>query len=184
MRRIGLTGWEIFSKLDAVKWTLNQAEDISQRVFRLLKGPSISESNQRGKGNKNHMNPLIQLKKATPLFVIALVLVCFVLSPQAFGQSAVPTFTPANWSGCQHWKNVKIATTTSGANVGIHVVGPGQIQFDITNNTPPIPVGRLGTLTIMAYAFRWRNGNREDRSAWGYSTYRCDCPGNQKYCLH
>jgi hypothetical protein len=27
--RIGLTGWEIFSNLDAVKWTLNQAEDIS-----------------------------------------------------------------------------------------------------------------------------------------------------------
>jgi len=35
MRRIGLTGWEIFSKLDAVKWNLNQAEDIFLRVFRL-----------------------------------------------------------------------------------------------------------------------------------------------------
>ena len=86
MRRIGLTGWEIFSKVDAVKWNLNQAEDISPRVFRLLKGPSIPESNQRGKRNKNHMNPLIQLKKATPLFVIALVLACFALSPQAFAQ--------------------------------------------------------------------------------------------------
>ena len=44
-----MTGWEIFSKVDAVKWNLNQAEDISPRVFRLLKGPSIAESNQRGK---------------------------------------------------------------------------------------------------------------------------------------
>jgi len=183
MRRIGLTGWEIFSKLYAVKWTLNQAEDISPRVFRLLKGPSFPESNQRGKRNKNHMNPRIQLKKATLLFVIVLVLACFVLSPQAFGQSAVPTFSPANWYGCQHWKNVKISTTTSGADVGIHVVD-GQVQFDITNNTPPIPVGRLGTLTIMAYAFRWRNGYRADRSAWGYSTCRCNCPGNQHYCLY
>src|SRR5215468_2278233 len=106
MLQMGLTGWEIFSKLDAVKWTLNQAEDIAQRVFRLLKGPSIPESNQRGKRNKNNMNPLIQLKKATPLFVIALVLACFALSPQAFGQSTTPTFRLANWSGCQHWVNV------------------------------------------------------------------------------
>jgi len=31
--RIGLTGWEIFSKVDAVKSNLNQAEDISLRIF-------------------------------------------------------------------------------------------------------------------------------------------------------
>src|SRR5262249_53905569 len=109
MRQIGLTGWEIFSKLDAIKSTLNQAEDISQRVFRLLKGLSIPESNQRGKRNKNHMNPLIQLKKATPLFVIALVLACFALCPQAFAAlpptftRPPPTFSPLNWSGCQNW---------------------------------------------------------------------------------
>ena len=58
------------------------------RVFRLIQGPSIPESNQRGKRNKNHMNPLIQLKKATPLFVIALVLACFTLSPQAFARTS------------------------------------------------------------------------------------------------
>src|SRR6516162_3106943 len=109
MRRIGLTGWEVFSKLDAVKWNLNQAEDISPRVFRLVKGPSIPESNQRGKRNENHMNPLIQLKKTTPLFVIALVLACFALivltfvscssTPQAIA-AGVPTFTPNSYSGC------------------------------------------------------------------------------------
>ena len=43
------------------------------------------------------MNPLIQLKKATPLFVIALVLACFTLSPQAFAEQVEPpTFTPVH----------------------------------------------------------------------------------------
>ena len=45
------------------------------------------------------MNPLIQLKKATPLFVITLVLACFALSPQAFAEVAnrrlAPPVTPA-----------------------------------------------------------------------------------------
>jgi hypothetical protein len=71
------------------------------------------------------MNPLIQLKKATPLFVIALVVACFVLSPQAFGQSTTPTFSPANWFGCQHSIYVRISTTMSGANVCIRVTYNG-----------------------------------------------------------
>ena len=116
MRRIGLTGWEIFSNLDAVKWTLNQAEDISQRVFRLLKGRSIPESNQRGKRNKNHMNPLIQLEKATLLFVITLVLAWFALSPQAFA-APKPTFTPSSYSGCNQSVNVAIRSGTPGGRI-------------------------------------------------------------------
>ena len=184
MWRIDLTGWEIFSKLDAVKWNLNQAEDISPRVFRLVKGPSIPESNQRGKRNENHMNPLIQLKKTTPLFVIALVLACFALSPQALAAPvANPTFTPLNWSGCQHLENVTISTTTIGTNVRIQVRGNGGwAGMEIANNTT-IPVGRLGTLTICAQAYRWINGNMVDKSGWVYSTYTCNCPGNQHYCL-
>ena len=178
MRRIGLTSWEIFSKVDAVKSTLNQAEDISQRVFRLLKGPSTPESNQRGKRNKNHMNPLIQLKTATPLFVIALVLACFVLSPQAFGQSTTPTFRPANWSGCEHSESVIISTTMGGANVRIRVI-IGQAGTVIANGGM-VPVGRLGTLTVCAQAFI---PNTQIKSGWGYSTYTCNCPGNQHYCL-
>ena len=177
-----MTGWEIFSKVDAVKWNRNQAEDISPRVFRLLKGLSIPESNQRGKRNKNHMNPLIQLKKAPPLFVIALVLACFVLSPQAFGQLAVPTFTPANCSvNCQHSINVTISTTSTAANVRIHVVF-GQVYTDIANGGST-SVGRLGTLTVCAQARRWRNGRIVERSAWGYSTYTCYCSSNPPYCF-
>jgi hypothetical protein len=165
--RIGLTGWEIFSKVDAVKSNLNQAEDISPRVFRLLKGPSISESNQRGKRNKNHMNPLIQLKKATPLFVIALVLACFVLSPQAFGQA--PTFSPANWSGCQHSIGVKISTPISGAFIG--VAGGGEAGHYIANNDI-VDVANLGASTLMAQACkRMPDGTIQPVSVWGYSTY-------------
>jgi hypothetical protein len=120
------------------------------------------------------MNPLIQLKKATPVFVIALVLACFVLSPQAFGQSNTPTFSPANWSGCQHSINVKVSTTLSGARIKVIV---GQVQMDIANGTP-VPVGRLGTLTVCAQAYRGAV-----KTAWAYSTYRCDCLGRQRYCL-
>ena len=122
------------------------------------------------------MNALIQLKKATPLFVIALVLACFVLSPQAFGQSNTPTFSPANWSGCQHSINVKVSTTLSGARIKVIV---GQVQMDIANGTP-VPVGRLGTLTVCAQSFI---PNTQIKSGWGYSTYTCNCPGNQRYCL-
>ena len=125
------------------------------------------------------MNPLIQLKKATPLFVIAFVVECFVLSPQAFGQSTTPTFSPANWSGCQHSIYVRISTTMSGANVRIRVIGNGSADAVIANNGT-IPVGPFGTLTVCAQAFRL---NSTIKSGWGYSTYRCDCPGSQQYCL-
>jgi hypothetical protein len=124
------------------------------------------------------MNPLIQLKKATPLFVIAFVVACFVLSPQAFGQSTTPTFSPANWSGCQHSIYVRISTTMSGANVRIRVI-IGQVGTVIANGEM-IPVGPFGTLTVCAQAFRL---NSTIKSGWGYSTYRCDCPGSQQYCL-
>src|SRR5215831_16291076 len=97
------------------------------------------------------MHPLIKLKKATPIFLV--VLGCFALSSQAFGQSAIPTFSPANWSGCQQRINVKISTTMSGANVRIRVIGNGSADAVIANNGT-IPVGPLGTLTIAAQAFR------------------------------
>ena len=124
------------------------------------------------------MNPLIQLKKATPLFVIAFVVACFVLSPQAFGQSTTPTFSPANWSDCQHSIYVRISTTMSGTDVRIRVI-IGQVGTVIANGEM-IPVGPLGTLTVCAQAFRL---NSTIKSGWGYSTYRCDCPGSQQYCL-
>jgi hypothetical protein len=55
------------------------------------------------------MNPLMQLKKATPLFVIMLVLACFTLSPQAFAE---PTLVPSSYSGCTSSIWVKICCTT------------------------------------------------------------------------
>jgi hypothetical protein len=130
-----LTGWEIFSKLDAVKWNLNQAEDISPRVFRLLKGPSIPESNQRGKRNKNHMNPLIQLKKATPLFVIALVLACFALSPQALATPApTPRFTPDHYCGTSSSINVTFSAGPPGTGGRIFVK-----RYNTTDIFQPVP---------------------------------------------
>src|SRR5206468_1450784 len=58
-------------------------------------GPAIAESTQRGKGKKEPMNPLIQLKKATPLFLIPLVLACFVLLPRAQAQAPAALPSPA-----------------------------------------------------------------------------------------
>ena len=91
------------------------------RVFRLLKGPSIAESNQRGKRNKNHMNPLIQLKKVTPLFVIALMLACFALSPQAFAQCSL---IPSGSCNLGRGTLVKVCCTTPGVT-RIHVIMGG-----------------------------------------------------------
>jgi hypothetical protein len=163
-----LTGWEIFSKVDAVKWNLNQAEDISQRVFRLLKGPSIPESNQRGKRNKNHMNPLIQRKKANPLFVITLVLACFALSPQAFAQVAKPTFSPPGYSGCKRWKYVKICSTTPGAKI---YVWWGAAGGDMPN-CGTINVGPMGTVFLHAFAYVDTYTNKSDNQN---GTYRHSC---------
>jgi len=139
--------------------------------------PPQSQNQSSGENKKGRiMHPLIKLKKATPIFLV--VLGCFALSSQAFGQSAIPTFSPANWSGCQQWINVKISTTMSGANVRVCVIGNGRATNAVIANNGSIPVGPLGTLTIAAQAF---NSNIE--SGWGYSTYRCDCPGSQQYCL-
>ena len=140
------------------------------RVFRLIQGPSIPESNQRGKRNKNHMNPVIQLKKATPLFVIALVLACFALSPQAFaGTVKPPTFIPNQWSGCHDSTNVRISTGTSGAS--IKVWGFGAVGREIANNTT-IPVGPLGSLTLWARA---KKGNSKSIVVHS-GIYRRNCP--------
>ena len=166
-----MTGWEIFSKLDVVKWTLNQAENISRRVFRLIQGRSIPESNQRGKRNKNHMNPLIQLKKATLLFVIALVLACFTLSPQAFAAPApTPTFSPNHWCGPKHWKNVTFSAGPPGGQIFVQDVG-GSVLVPIPNPTTT-PVGYLGTKKLKAFA---RKPGMTD-SGWAYS-------GTYKYSL-
>jgi hypothetical protein len=164
--RIGLTGWEIFSKVDAAKWNLNQAEDISPRVFRLLQGPSIPESNQRGKRNKNHMNPLIQLKNATPPFVIALVLACFALSPQAFAVEPPKFDPPSGWL-----TNVRIYTTTNGARIKVGGFGPASIT--IANNST-ITLCGLGSVTIWAKAIVSKSGVWiSSGKAFGTYTYQC-----------
>ena len=114
------------------------------------------------------MNPLIQLKKATPLFVIALVLACFALSPQAFAVEP-PTFTPNQWSGCADSTNVLISTATNGAT--IHVWGLGVVGRAIANNTI-FPVRPLGSVILLARA---KKGNRKSVVARSY-TYSRNCP--------
>jgi hypothetical protein len=49
MRRIGLTGWEIFSKVDAVKWNLNQAEDSPRVFFASSKAPQFQNQTSEEK---------------------------------------------------------------------------------------------------------------------------------------
>jgi hypothetical protein len=100
------------------------------------------------------MNPLMQLKKATPLFVIMLVLACFALSPQAFAQSATPTFTPNQCCGCKHSKNVTISSTTPGGGIFVWMKNTqpplDQVGFWITN-PGTISVGYLGKKTLEAF---------------------------------
>ena len=121
MRRIALTGWDIFSKLDAV----NDSESGGRHFIACFSAPEGSLNPRikpARKKDKNHMNPLIQLKKATPLFVIMLVLACFALSPQAFA-AATPTFTPNQGCACQRYKNVTISSGTSGGGIFVKING-------------------------------------------------------------
>ena len=68
------------------------------------------------------MNPLIQLKQATPLFVIALVLACFALSPQALAAPApTPSFTPDHYCGRSSSINVTFSAGPPGTGGQIFV---------------------------------------------------------------
>jgi hypothetical protein len=90
------------------------------------------------------MNPLIQLKKATPLFVIALVLACFTLSPQAFAGTVVtPTFTPY-YSACHRYE-LRVSTPTSGATISVWGVGTAGMRC-VTSCTIPLTKTTGGTL--------------------------------------
>jgi hypothetical protein len=114
------------------------------------------------------MNPLIQLKKANPLFVITLVLACFALSPQAFAQVAQPTFSPTGYSGCKKWINVKICSTTPGARI---YVWWGAAGGDMAN-CGTVNVGPMGTVFLHAFAYV---GTYQNRSINQNGTYTHAC---------
>ena len=97
------------------------------------------------------MYSLIQLKKATSLFVIALVLACLTLSLQAFaslGKVAKPTFTYAT-DGCGRsvWH---VSTTTSGATIRAWGGGAGQECVNSCN----LPIKPGGRSVVWAYAYK------------------------------
>ena len=99
------------------------------------------------------MNPLIQLKKATPLFVIALVLACFTLSPQAFAQQVeMPTFTAIRNENCRRWE-LRISSATPDP-VTIDVWGFGGGAYMRIANNARIPYRSEGTLILAAQAHR------------------------------
>jgi hypothetical protein len=73
---------QIFSHSGRRQKDLNQAEDFSPLGFFASSRPAIVKNNSAGKQKGNiPMNPLIQLKKATPPFLGVFVLVCLTLSP-------------------------------------------------------------------------------------------------------
>jgi hypothetical protein len=120
--------------------------------------PQSQHQTSEEKRNKNHMNPPIQLKKATPLFGITLVLACFVLSPQAFAQTW--TFTPNQWSGCQHAINVPISRSPSGGGIFVWIIN-AQPPYNAQSaqwitNPGTIRVGDLGRKKLTAYHTRNR----------------------------
>jgi hypothetical protein len=62
---------------------LNQAEDFSPLGSFAPSGPAIAESIGRGTGEEIPTDPLIQLTKATPLFLIVLLLTSSALSQKS-----------------------------------------------------------------------------------------------------
>jgi hypothetical protein len=81
-----LTSWQDFSQ--NLQKDLNQSEDFSPARLFASSRPAIAESNVAGKQKGKTMDPLIQLQKSALLFVTALLLTCFALSPGA--QAVVP----------------------------------------------------------------------------------------------
>jgi trimeric autotransporter adhesin len=78
-----------FSQTRRRQKDLNQAEDFCPLDFFASSRPAIVKNNSAGKQKGNiPMNPLIQLKKATPPFLGFFVLVCLTLSPRV--QAVVP----------------------------------------------------------------------------------------------
>ena len=120
------------------------------------------------------MNPLIQLKKATLLFVIALVLACFALSPQALAQPApTPTFSPNHYCGPRHWKNVTFSAGQPGGKIFVQDVN-GSVGQWIPNPTTT-PVGYLGRKNLKAKARR-TGMTDSDWSFSGTYKYSLSCP--------
>jgi hypothetical protein len=141
------------------------------------------------------MNPLIQLKKATPLFVIALVLACFALivltfvscsstsetiSPQAIA-AGEPTFTPNSYSGCNQSVPVTFRSTTSGGHIFVQSSTDNgatwsSAGFWIPNGgSTTVPFGTGSKKLRARHAHGAHPPNIWD-SGWGYSgTYAYQC---------
>jgi Chaperone of endosialidase len=62
---------------------LYQAEILPRQVLRLFRTRNLGKSKHAGKRKKNHMTPLIQLKRTAPLFLAAFLLSCFAPLPMA-----------------------------------------------------------------------------------------------------
>jgi hypothetical protein len=117
------------------------------------------------------MNPLIQLRKATALFVITLVLACFALSPQAFAVGE-PTFTPNSYSGCNKSVNVTVRSVTPGGliwvqdydtSAGAWISNPGNTTVNFGTGSKRLKARHANT----AHVFD---------SAWSSSgTYKYTC---------
>jgi len=136
----------------------------------------MAESNQCGKRNKNHMNPLTQLKKATPLFVIALVLACFALSPQAFA-TGEPTISPNSYCCRRPQRSVPVhfSSTISGGKIKVECVPPCAGSVLVANpTTTPVPCQGKA----LRAAHTSNNGATLD-SGWTYTgIYKYKCPGS------
>jgi hypothetical protein len=104
-----LTIWRCFPKTWRRQNDLNQAEDFTPPGFSPHPDLQLSEINSVGEKKERTMNPLIQLKQTTSVFVLILMLACFALSPQA------QAVTPAPDGG------YPLANTAEGTNALFHL---------------------------------------------------------------
>jgi uncharacterized repeat protein (TIGR03803 family) len=144
-----LTNGEIFSKLGVAKADLNQAEDFPP--LGSSPPPDLQSQNRYGGETKGrNMNPLIQLKRATPAFLIALALSCLVpgLAPKAIGVIPAETVNVIyNFAGGGdgEYADTDLETDSAGNIYGTTVLG-GDFGGGTVFRLSPTPTGWVHTV--------------------------------------
>jgi hypothetical protein len=165
--RVYLTSTRDFFKTRRRQKDLNQAEDFPPLGLPPPSRPAIAETTRQGNRKEISMNPLIQLKTATPLFLI--VLACLMLSPRVQAVSPAPDGGYPS-SNTAEGDNALLSLTTGGSNTA---VGWSSLKSNTTaaNNTA-IGAGALlvnngGANTATGAGALFRNTAGENNTANG-----------------
>jgi hypothetical protein len=129
-----LTDRRDFFKTRRRQKDLNQAEGFPRWVFASSR-PAIAETTRRGNRKEISMNPLIQLKKATLLILVALL--CFGFLPRAQAVSPPPDGAYAGANTAEGGSGTLFSLTTGTNNTAIG----SQALFSLTTGVQNTAVG-------------------------------------------